>query len=626
MCGIAGIVGCRDEGQASKVVARMGDCQSHRGPNQKGHFAEPGIALAHRRLAVIDPSEAARQPMRTPDGRYVLVYNGEVYNFPSLRARLEGTGVEFRSNTDAEVVLHALARWGRSALSRLSGMFALAFWDRERRRLLLARDRLGIRPLYFSELSGGRLLFASEVKSLLASGLVPPALARDRLPEFLSQQTVLTPHTLVRGIRMLQPGHVAVLDRPEDTLSHERYWSPADEMNEKDEFPEARGRAALREVVTEAVEARLVSDVPLGAFLSGGIDSTLVVGLMSRLRDESVSTFTLAFDDEGNEDVGYARLVADRFGTDHREVRVDEDELVRQVDRALDVQDHPSGDGVNTFLVSSAAREAGLTVALSGIGGDELFGGYPTFRRLELLQRTRWVWRLLPDLLRRAAGEALCAVRSTTATRKLRDLLLAEPDVAAQYAILRSVFSSDEISSMVTASPARAAPATSVWNRLADLPPSSVFTRASLAEMTTYMRDVLLRDADQMGMASSLEIRVPFLDRGVVQTALQLGDGARRPSGTPKRFLAQTFSDIVPESVAERPKQGFTLPMARWMRGPLRARCETALDRVAAHGAFHGHVVHATWEDFLDGRRDTQWSRPWLLVALGAWMGRTSVA
>lgn len=623
MCGIAGLFGPNANPQA---VESMRSCLHHRGPDDQGLFAEGQLAVAHTRLCVIDPSDAGQQPMRTPEGRHVLVYNGEVYNYREMRQELGRAGASFRSGTDTEVVLHALVRWGESALDRFKGMFALAFFDTQTERLLLARDRLGVKPLYYFRDRKGVLVFASEIRSLLESGCVPRRLDRRVLPDFLSQQTAPTPGTLVEGVRSLPPGHLGRFDG--DTFETERYAGIPRSVGSASDGDAAEARSRLRAAMETAVDRRLVSDVPLGAFLSGGVDSTLIVGLMSRLASEPPSTFTLVLDGHESEDVSYARRVADRFGTDHQEVRVSENDLLEQVTDGLGSQDHPTGDGLNTYLVSRAAREAGLTVALSGVGGDELFGGYATtFRRLQRARRWRALWKLAPASLRSIIGAAAYAVHPSVTTAVFRDVVESDGSLAEVYPVLRRVFFSPQIKGLLTGVPRSphlaSEQAASVLERRAV---RSALEGATLAEMSVYMRDVLLRDADQMGMASSLEIRVPFLDTDVVSAALALGDRARRPTVPPKRFLTDVFDDLVPEEVARRRKEGFTLPMKRWMRGELREFCREAIDHLAAHAAFAGDEVRAVWQGFLDGDSRYTWSRPWLLVALGAWVDRHSLS
>ncbi len=629
MCGLAGAVGLE---AGPEPVLRMRGNQNHRGPDGEGRWSDAGVSLGHTRLRVIDPTEAGAQPMWTPDGRRSLIYNGEVYNYRRLRDRLRSAGHDFRSDTDTEVVLHAWAQWGPEALERLDGMFAFGLWDREERRLWLARDRLGIKPLYWHHDGEGTFLFASEVRALLASGRVHRRLDRAVLPFYLSQQTAPTPETLIEGVQMLPPGHLAEIRLEEGRAGPpaiRRYWDPLSTSATRREQLAGQPRDALlselRDRLASAVERRLVADVPLGAFLSGGVDSTAVVALMAEVADEPVRTFTVAFGDEGWDDGPYARLAADRIGTDHHEVVLSDEELVGAVPEAVRAQDHPSGDGINTWIVSRAARKAGLTVALSGLGGDELFGGYPSFRRLRLLARAAPLLWAVPEPVGRAVGRTVDKLRGAGDDGKLADLLATDGSVAEAYPVLRQVFGAHRIEALIGGSvPEPAAPLTERLRQDFRARHSTpLLARVAHAEMTSYMRDVLLRDTDQMSMSHSLEVRVPLLDRELVEYALALPEQARRPGDPSKRWLVTAVDDLLPEEVANRSKSGFALPFDRWMRGPLEDFSRRGLEAVADHAAFQSEAVRSIWSKFVQG--DLSWSRPWLLVALGHWVQREDI-
>lgn len=629
MCGVAGIVGGRIDPAA---LHRMQRRLHHRGPEGRGTWIDEGVGLTHTRLRILDPTEAGAQPMWTPSGRFGIVYNGEVYGFRSLRSRLEGLGHTFHSDTDTEVVLHAWAQWGPEALDRLEGMFAFALWDRRERRLHLVRDRLGIKPLYWARTGGGTFVFASEVRAILASGLVERRLDRASLPFYLAQQTVPAPRTLVDGIRMLSPAcrlHLDLRDGKATKPDHPCYWSLLEAAKSRRASVKGMDREdavrGLRRRLEAAVRRRLVSDVQLGAFLSGGTDSTAVVGLMARASDSGTKTFTVAHDEAQYDDASYARLVAEQLQTDHREIRIEEEELVHDVPFAVAAQDHPSGDGVNTWIVSKAAKEAGLTVALSGVGGDELFGGYPSFRRISVLRKAAPVLSLLPDAVRRAFGTLATRMLPGVRSEKLADLICTDGSVPEAYPILRRVFSPRQTNELLGRDHELSGEEyrlyrNSLRQAFQEHPSTPPLARVSYAEVSCYMRDVLLRDTDQMGMAHSLEVRLPFLDREVLEYVVALPDAVREPSRPPKRFLAEAVDDFLPSAVARRSKQGFAMPFDRWMREALRGYCKDGLDCVADHEAFRSESVHRVWDAFLDHR--VPWSRPWLLVALGHWLDR----
>lgn len=431
---------------------------------------------------------------------------------------------------------------------------------------------------------------------------------------------------------MLPPGCLAEVRLEEGEASPpeiRRYWDPLSASEARRDNLAGRSRAellsGLRQRLVTAVERRLVADVPLGAFLSGGVDSTAVVALMAEATDEPVRTFTVAFEGEDWDDGPYARLAADRLGTDHHEVILSDDELVDAVPEAVCAQDHPSGDGVNTWIVSRVARQAGLTVALSGLGGDELFGGYPSFRRLRLLARAAPLMGALPETAGRNLGQLLGALRTAGPDGKLADLASTDGSVAGAYPVLRQLFSSRQIEALT--GDGESEPYAPITERLHEdfraHPATPLMARIAHAEMSSYMQDVLLRDTDQMSMSHSLEVRVPLLDRGLVEYALALPEAARRPTDPPKQWLAQAVGDRLPEEIASRAKSGFALPFDRWMRGPLEQYCREGVEAAAAHPALRTAPVGAVWRNF--GRGTLHWSGPWLLVVLGHWLERERI-
>ncbi len=627
MCGIAGIAGHPRPEEAAAAVRRINAAQAHRGPDADGLWSDANVALGHRRLKIIDLSSAADQPFHSADGRHVLVFNGEIYNYRELRAELERLPAvpPFRTGSDTEVLLAALVAWGPGALDRLQGMFAFAWWDRTERRLLLARDRLGIKPLYLHE-DGGRLVFASELRALLASGLVPKALDAEGLVDHLRYQTVHAPRTLVAGVRMLLPGHW--LAWHDGRIEQGRYW---------DLVGHARGEAAglsletvrreVRERLTRAVERRLVADVPFGAFLSGGIDSSAVVGLMAQVSSAPVSTFSVVFDEEEFSEERYARIVAKRFATRHTAIRLRPDDMLRLLPHALAAMDHPSGDGPNTYVVSKVTKEAGITMALSGLGGDELFAGYPVFTR----SATLWRWRalgLLPPALRGLAGDVLAWARPSAATAKLPGLLGAPGlGVAHSHPFSRITFLDRALLRLVDLPklPPNAV-AASLAARFRDgageLP---LLSQVSVAELDTYLPDVLLRDTDQMSMAHALEVRVPFLDHELVEFVLGVADAHKYPH-SPKKLLVDALGDLLPERIVNRPKMGFTLPWEHWMRNELRSFCEARLRNLGTRPMFRPAGVEALWKRFLAGDRRVNWARVWGLVVLADWLDTNDIA
>ena len=647
MCGIAGVLqlspGARPtvSTDAQAAVARMVERLQHRGPDGCGlglvatpesdtRGAAPAAVFGHTRLAIIDLSEAGRQPMRSVDGALDITFNGEIYNFRQLRDELGPDG--WASSSDTEVILRAYARWGRDCVRHLRGMFALAIWDGRRRELFLARDRLGIKPLYYSATPTG-FVFASEVRALLASGYVPRALDPTGLAQYLTYQSVPAPRTLISAVRALEPGHWMVVDERGSRRS-ERYWDMLDDARASALHVDGRAsRRAVAALLRESVALHQVSDVPVGAFLSGGIDSSVVVGLM-REAGHVPRTFSIGFAEQAFDETQHARTVASHFGTDHTEIRLKQADLIEQLPDALARLDQPTGDGINTYVVSGAVRATGIKVALSGLGGDELFAGYPTFARLQRAAPIFAAWGCAPPPLRRAVAHGVrMAGASSIAATKVAALLASDGHLANLYPTLRQVFTPAQVSGLLSqAWLSRLDDATDPYQPLlraafAGAGGQRLISCISYAEARTYMHDVLLHDTDQMSMAHGLEVRVPFLDHVLVEYVLGLADHHKRPNGTPKRLLVESLDGLLPAGIVRRPKQGFALPFAVWMRAELRTYCEQRLApaRLAERGILRPESVQQLWTSFVQGRPGTSWSRLWLLVVLEEWLSRNQV-
>ncbi|HEY1763631.1 MAG TPA: asparagine synthase (glutamine-hydrolyzing), partial [Opitutaceae bacterium] len=518
MCGIAGFVdqGTRSEAREDAVM-RMCGAMLRRGPDDAGVASIGPATIGMRRLAIFDPANG-HQPMVTPDGRYTLVFNGAIYNYRTLQADLEGLGFVFRTHCDTEVLLAALAHWGEKALARLRGMFAFALWDAFDQSLLAARDPFGIKPFYYRH-DGGRFLFASEVSALLASGMVPAEVDPESVAEYLAWFAVPAPRTIYRGIRSLQPGELLHFRR--GRLEVHPAWTFKDIP--EDPVP-CRTRddlvRALRHRLTDSIRAHMVADVPVGAFLSGGLDSAAIVGLMARATGRAVKTFSIGFGEAAYSEAAEAEATAKHLGTDHRTRIVTGSDVVRDLDTFLRTCDQPTGDGINTFYASQVARAGGVKVALSGLGGDELFGGYPSFRTVPRLVRRLPLWRRVPSAFRALTAGALG--RGGARPRKLSDLLRHARDSHEVAALQRRVFSEMRQRSLLSADVLAAIGQRSPFHpRLGslreELGSPGLFSLVSAWELRTYMADVLLRDSDVMSMSQSIELRVPFVDRPLIE-------------------------------------------------------------------------------------------------------------
>jgi asparagine synthase (glutamine-hydrolysing) len=635
MCGIAGLLRAgpndNDAGELG-AMDRMVRQLRHRGPDGCGidtFTARSGqfVGLGHTRLAIIDLSAAGRQPMTSgaADNANSITFNGEIYNYRELRNEL--TGCEWRSQTDTEVLLQSYATWGYACLERLRGMFAFGLWDADRQELFLARDRLGIKPLYYYA-ADGVFVFASEVRALLASRLVPRRLDPVGVGEYLAYQSVPAPRTLIQDVRALPPGCWLVVDR-NGCIRQERYWDQL-ERAEPDagdaSLTDTRRRVA--DLLHESVAQHMVSDVPVGAFLSGGIDSSAVVGLM-RNAGHVPHTFSVAFSEQAYDETPHARQVAQRFRTEHTEILLNEHDLLAQLPDALQAMDQPTGDGVNTYVVSRAVRAAGITVALSGLGGDELFAGYPSFSRLSRTAHLFRTWGHAPQPVRTLAARTIQTLgRSSVAASKASAMIASGGTLADLYPVTRRILSSEQRTSLLSdAWSERLAHHADPYAQLLDTayrhsPWAGVLTSISYAEGRTYMHDVLLRDTDQMSMAHALEVRVPLLDHKLVEYVMGVPDLYKEPGRTPKRLLVDSLDGLLPDDIVQRPKQGFRLPFAEWMRHDLRQFCEERLGPkgLAGREIFQPEGVQSLWSGFLAQRRDAHWSRVWVLVVLEDWL------
>jgi asparagine synthase (glutamine-hydrolysing) len=548
--------------------------------------------------------------MRSTRTGSVICFNGEIYNVLELRKSLALNGHEFRSTSDTEVVLAAYDEWGAECVQHLRGMFALAIWDDERRQLYMARDRLGIKPLYYTEGAAG-LVFGSEVRSLLTGAAAQPKLSPKGLGSYLALGGVQDPVTIIQDVHALPAGHYGIYDA--SGIALREYWSLREAYEGRSVV--ADGPAAvsrLRSALEDALKRHLISDVPVGVFLSGGIDSSSLVALMATVGKRPPATVSLSFPQQAYSEERYIELVSRRFGTDHVQVEVSDADLLQELDGAMAAMDQPTVDGVNTYVVSKFARRAGLKVAVAGLGGDELFAGYDTFRRVPRLEALR---DRLPSASSRITASFVTRVYgdSDRGRKFARWMGQREPHVTA-YALQRELFAPDVQAALTGAQ----------YGIEVDPNAAEVTDRVnavSMMELSSYMRNVLLRDSDVMSMAHSLEIRVPFLDHVLVELVASLPGASKVQRRRAKPLLVDALDGLLPEEVARRKKMGFTMPFSHWMRDGLRVAVETTLldkdlgGQVA--GALNHDVVTAVWQDFLGGR--TGWSRPWALYVAKTW-------
>jgi len=613
MCGIAGISAAGTGAAGAEVptaLARMLAALRHRGPDDDGYAVvarDPSgaatCALGNTRLAILDPSSAGHQPMHDPVTGNWAVLNGAIYNHLDLRREL-GVASPWRSTTDTETLLRAYARWGPGCVARLRGMFAVAIWDSARGRLWCARDRLGIKPFYCWA-GRGQFVFASEVRALRASGLIPDCLDPRGLAGFVRFGSVPEPLTLLEGVVSLPPGHMVSV-RAGEAEQPEPYWRPWVQAAAADGDP----AQTLRGHLTRAVREHLLADVPVASFLSGGVDSALVTALAARELGPRLRTFTVGFGAAGGRDgildeSDRAQAVAACFGTDHQRVTLADGDAVALIPAAVRAMDLPSADGLNTYVVSRAAAQAGARVALSGLGGDELFGGYRAFRLLPRALALAPVVGLLAGVAGHVGlvppGVAGRAAEMTARGRPL----------GARYDSLRALWSRSELRRMGTA--------TEVGYTAFDPGPASPLARRlSCLELTGYMRSTLLRDGDAMSMAHGLELRLPFLDHELVDHCLATGTAVQAAGEGAKGRLLRAVGDLLPPGTASRPKQGFVLPMDRWLRGSLREFATSGLEQLRTARVLPGLDVSVLERRFQEGR--LPWTRLWPLAVLGHWL------
>lgn len=619
------------------MVELMSETLKHRGPNDSGSWVDEnaGLGLGHRRLSIIDLSKTGRQPMVSRSGRYVLVYNGEVYNFREIRQELPLTDQEFNGQSDTEVILSAIEYWGvEYALQRFIGMFAFALWDRTERELVLVRDRLGIKPMYWS-MQCGRLIFASELKAFRAYSPWSPMIDRNALAAFMRWNYVPTPHSIYKNVHKLAPGTLLRM-RQGDSPDISKWWNFRDFIKTaRSSMRDMDGNEAVDVLDTElgnAVEHRLVSDVPLGAFLSGGLDSSLIVALIKARQNNSVKTFTIGSSDTNFDEAKDAEAIAKYLETDHTELYIEPRDVRDIIPKISAIYDEPFADSsqLPTILVSELARKH-VTVVLSGDGGDELFAGYSRYHQAQN------IWKLggcIPNLIRRSGGALIKALpaeiwtiagaltpslyRPERISEKARKLgrYLALPDEDSIYREQHThwgapdalVIDGNEYKDSI------------VYEDLRNNFPDFI-DRMQVYDTLTYLPDDILTKIDRSSMSIGLEVRVPMLDHRVVRLAWSLPQRFRKGGAESKWLLRQVLSRYLPPNLFRRPKKGFSVPMASWLRGPLRDWAENLLNekRLKEDGYFSSQLIRKEWDGFLTGASGSQESL-WGVLMFQAWL------
>ena len=607
MCGIAGIWGRVDKAYLQRMITTI----AHRGPDDEGIYVdETGmVGLGHRRLAIIDLSSAGHQPMSYLNGRYWITFNGEIYNYLDVRSELESRGYRFHSATDTEVILAAYAQWGAVCLERLRGMFAFAIWDSQQQELFLARDRFGIKPLLYAQ-AGNVFLFASEIKALLASGLVSRRVDRQAIWDYLSFGSIPQPCTILAQVKSLLPGHYMFVRQGSVTIH--RYWDIVEQTQSQRaqlvHLPYEDAVTELRHRLEEATRYHLIADVPVGAFLSGGVDSSAVVGLMSQLVSRPIKTYSIGFETQHAHlsELKWAKIAAQRFDTDHTEVIVTAQDIKQTFDQVIRAIDQPSIDGTNTYFISQATRQ-GVTVSLSGLGGDELLAGYPQF------QLFAWGSNIAPQGVNLFKHKLKYLSKLLPGRWRSRlEMLIASP--IERLTSVRLLMSEAEKRAAVGQGFQQGFSPQAARERYRPLLRDEFdsVTQVSYVELSGYMRDTLLRDADAMSMAHALEVRPVLLDHVLAEFIFSLPPTYKLNGKTTKRIFGDALRDLLPAQIINRPKMGFELPLFDWLAEPLLERAYAALASSYAKTLFH--------PDFLIKARATLTSRQRREVRLWAYL------
>lgn len=633
MCGICGKLDFTGVPVDEGLLRRMMGLLAHRGPDDSGFYLNQqggvGCGLGHQRLSIIDLTVAGRQPMANEDGSLRMVFNGEIYNFGALREELKRKGHRFASRTDSEVILHIFEEEGSAGIARLAGMFALAIWSDKTQTLVLARDPVGVKPLVYYW-DGKRVLFASEIKALLADPGIPRKIDLEALDLYLSLNYIPAPHTIFKNIRKLRPGHILTVH--DGALKEERFWDVAAATSKKtpDPFDFETAKAALFSALEEAVSSQMIADVPLGAFLSGGIDSSVIVGLMARNATRPVKTYSIGYKDMPMYDeTTYAREVAAFHKTDHREIKLNAKDIIHAIPDVLNALDEPFGDSsaVPTYMV---ARETvrDVKVALSGDGGDELFAGYRMYQG-ESWQRR---YRLIPSLLRKGLIEpAILSLSDSRDSKSMEQVRRAKKflrgtkeTLAERFYAWNELFSRESRQALLTVAYQTDRPmAPELFAAALGRLPSDAVNRMLYADLTISLPSDMLWKVDMMSMHHALEVRVPLLDQRVCELAFAMPGDWKLRNGKAKYIFLETFKDILPRSLHNRPKWGFEMPVSQWLKSDLRYLVEDHLthEKIDRQGIFHYPAVKKLIGDLMTNRTDTAWQL-WNLIAFQVWHAR----
>jgi len=604
MCGIAGILGKK---LSESTITELQKSLQHRGPNNFGSFIDyetEVIQLFHFRLSIIDLSNQANQPFISACGRYVLVFNGEIYNYNKIRLDLVKQGFRFYTNSDTEVLLNSFIHWGISCVNYLEGMFAFSLWDRVNRELYLSRDRFGEKPLYYFH-DKNIFSFSSELRSLMTMINISPTLNKNIIPIYLKYQNVPFGNTFINSLYSLKPGHYLILK--DQKVITKCYWDLKSQFVNYTNQEKCLTPLMFKDILIDCVSKSLQSDVPLGMFLSGGIDSSILTLIAKKYLGKDISTFTVCFDNKLYQDKTYAKYVANYLNTDHNEIFFDDKAIISVVSEALSDTDNPTADGINTWIISKSVKSAGLTVAISGVGADELFGGYNTFRRLNFFNSFH---KYIPSFISKYNNDSSKILA-----------FLGSDSISKAYTYNRTFLDSYWINNLLPNYVESDDVYLNHGLEFENLKPN-VFNFTSYMELSCYMSNVLLKDSDQMSMAHSLEIRSPFLNHKILESLQQVD--FKHNFSRPKSILYNIFKNDFSEHFWKRPKQGFVMPWNIWLKNELKPMADSLFDAALKQGIFDRDGLIKLKTSFDNNK--ISWSRYWLILSLTSWVEKNKIS
>lgn len=616
MCGINGIIAFPISEKHGDLVKMMNRQIAHRGPENDGLEIGDFYAIGHRRLSIIDLNSRSNQPLLSTCKRYSIVFNGEIYNYKELK---RGLDYSFQTDSDSEVVLALFITHGSACIHLLDGMFAFAIVDKLTRSVFIGRDRLGKKPFYYY-FQNNQFVFSSEVRGLFASGLVEKKLNEEGIFQYFKYKTVYSPNTIIDNVKVLEAGHFMQLLMNDGSinLTNEKYWSLSQIQTSKNELNLSQIHKTIKNKFIESVEKRLVADVPVASFLSGGIDSTAVVAAMRQLSNREIHSFNVNFSEGKYSEAPYARFIAEKFKLTHHEINLSPEYFLNHLEEGISSMDHPSEDGLNVYMISKAVKDFGFKVVLSGVGGDELFGGYYTFDLLQKAYSNRIFWHL-PLFLRKSLGEMRSIIRPGLVSDFIKQSsALNKFDLNELHACLRNSFSNNDLDKLLNIQ--------SVHENIPQIDKGeSFFADISKHEILAYLQNILLRDTDQMSMANSIEVRAPFCDFNLIEYVLSLPEEILIAHSHKKLLVESLGEDLVPSKITNRTKMGFVLPIEYWIKNQLYDWSNKKIESLANRSFCNGEHLLFLWSQFNNNSAEVPYHKIWPLILLESYLQKNEL-